>query len=61
MNRLKTVFALIIGSMLVNADEVDDLIQNLGSGDKTKRREAARSLSLLGAKANPDLMMSSTG
>ncbi len=53
MNRLKTVFALIIGSMLVNANEVDDLIQNLGSGDKAKRREAARSLSLLGAKAKP--------
>ena len=39
--------------MLVNANEVDDLIQNLGSGDKAKRREAARSLSLLGAKAKP--------
>ncbi len=51
MNIFKTVFALIISSTLVNANEVDDLIQALGNGDKAKRREAARSLSLLGAKA----------
>ena len=51
MNIFKTVFALIISSMLVNANEVDDLIKDLESGDKAKRREAARSLSLLGDKA----------
>ena len=51
MNIFKTVFALIISAMLVYANEVDDLIKDLESGDKAKRREAARSLSLLGANA----------
>ena len=50
----KTVFlfllwALLTGSgSIIAAGEVDELIKDLSSGDKVKRREAARSLSLLG-------------
>ena len=53
MNTIKTVFALFISSLLVlvHANEVDEFIKDLESGDKAKRREAARSLSLIGAKA----------
>ena len=51
MKLFKTVSVLLLGVLLVNAGEVEDLISELGSGDKVKRREAARSLALLGPDA----------
>jgi len=46
-----TASTLILSFLLASASEVDDLIKDLSSGDKAKRREAARSLSFLGPKA----------
>ena len=46
-----TVSVLLIGGLLAGAGEVEDLIAELDSGDKVKRREAARSLALLGPDA----------
>ena len=46
-----TASTLILSFLLASANEVDDLIKDLSSGDKAKRREAARSLSFLGPKA----------
>ena len=51
MKFFKTVSATLLGVLLANAGEVEDLIGELGSGDKVKRREAARSLALLGPAA----------
>ncbi|MDP6913741.1 MAG: HEAT repeat domain-containing protein [Verrucomicrobiota bacterium] len=51
MKFFKTVSAILLGVLLANAGEVEDLIGELGSGDKVKRREAARSLALLGPAA----------
>ena len=51
MKIFKTVSVLLLSGLLMHADEVEDLIQELGRGDKVKRREAARSLALLGPKA----------
>ena len=51
MKIFKTVSVLLLSGLLMHADEVEELIQELGSGDKVKRREAARSLALLGPKA----------
>jgi len=51
MKFFETVSVLLLGVLLVSAGEVEDLISELGSGDKVKRREAARSLALLGTDA----------
>ena len=51
MKFFKTVSAILLGVVLANAGEVEDLIGELGSDDKVKRREAARSLALLGPAA----------
>ena len=53
MKFFKTVSAILLGVVLANAGEVEDLIGELGSDDKVKRREAARSLALLGPAARP--------
>ena len=46
-----TASVLLLGGLLAGAGEVEDLIAELDSGDKVKRREAARSLALLGPDA----------
>ena len=46
-----TISILLLGVLVINAREVEGLILELGSGDKVKRREAARSLALLGPAA----------
>ena len=48
-----TVLLFLLGSLLVAAGEVDRLISDLRRGDKVTRREAARSLALLGPAAKP--------
>ena len=58
-----TASVLLLGGLLAGAGEVEDLIAELDSGDKVNRREAARSLALLGPDAKaavPALVRGST-
>ena len=51
MKFFNTVIVLLLGGILAGAGEVEDLITELSGSDKVKRREAARSLALLGPDA----------
>ena len=46
-----TIFIFLMGALMAAAAEVDELISDLVDGDKVARREAARSLALIGPEA----------